>query len=64
MDGSTFITITFLNLWWIALWGITFIMVEYISGKSKIIELFIYVCMMISIIVVLSRNPDLMPHIV
>ena len=64
MDGSTFITITFLNLWWIALWGITLIVIEYVSGKSKIIELFIYVSMMIMILVVLGRNPHLIPHIV
>lgn len=64
MDGSTFITITFLNLWWIALWGIVLITVEYLSGKSKTIELFIYISMMIVIIVVLSRNPHLIPHIV
>ena len=64
MDGSTFITITFLNLWWIALWGIVLITVEYLSGKSKTIELFIYISMMIVIIVVLSRNPQLIPHIV
>ena len=64
MDGSTFITITFLNLWWIALWGIVLITVEYLSGKSKTIELFIYISMMIVIIVILSRNPHLIPHIV
>ena len=64
MDGSTFVTITFLNLWWIALWGISLILIEYISGKSKIMELFIYVAMMIVILVVLSRNPHLIPHIV
>jgi hypothetical protein len=64
MDGSTFITITFLNLWWIALWGIVLITVEYLSGKSKTIELFIYISMMIVIIIILSRNPHLIPHIV
>jgi hypothetical protein len=64
MDGSTFLTITFLNLWWIALWGVSFIIIEYISGKSKIIELCIYITMMAVILVVLSRNPHLIPHIV
>ena len=64
MDGSTFLTITFLNIWWIALWGVCFIIVEYVSGKSKIVELCIYVMMMVVILIVLSRNPHLIPHIV
>ena len=34
--------ITLLQLWWIAVWGIAYIIVEYLSNKSKTRELFIY----------------------
>ena len=59
-----FFTITFLNLWWIALWGITLIAVEYFSAKSKMIELTIYIVMMIVVFLVLKSKPHLVNRIV
>ena len=64
MDGHLFIILTFLNLWWIAMWGIVFIAVEYVSGKSKMIELAIYISMMIVILLYLRFNPHLTDHMV
>jgi hypothetical protein len=59
-----FFTITFLNLWWIALWGITLIAVEYFSAKSKMIELTIYIVMMIVVFLVLKSKPHLVNRII
>lgn len=64
MDGYLFMIITFLNLWWISMWGITLIAVEYLSGKSKIIELTIYISMMIVILLFLGYHPHLTDHMI
>ena len=46
------------------MWGIALIVVEYVSGKSKIIELAIYISMMIVILLFLRFNPHLTDHMV
>lgn len=46
------------------MWGIVFIAVEYLSGKSKMIELAIYISMMIVILLYLRFNPHLTDHMV
>jgi predicted membrane channel-forming protein YqfA (hemolysin III family) len=58
---NLFLVISFLQLWWIALWGIVYIFIEYMSKKSKSVELLIYVSMMLVIIIIISRNPGLVP---
>ena len=55
--------ITFLNLWWISLWGLSYLLIEYVTKGSKLTEAVIYLFMMMSVIVILSFNPDLIPHI-
>ena len=59
-----FFTITFLNLWWIAIWGIVLIAVEYFAAKSKMTELAIYISMMIVVIFVLRIYPHLTDRII
>jgi len=56
-----FLIVSFLQLWWIALWGIVYIFIEYISQKSKAVELLLYISMMLVIIVIISLNPGLVP---
>jgi len=56
-----FLALTFLELWWIAVWGIVYIFIEYMSKKSKYTELLIYIAMMSTILIILVRNPDLVP---
>uniref|UniRef100_A0A6C0D701 Uncharacterized protein n=1 Tax=viral metagenome TaxID=1070528 RepID=A0A6C0D701_9ZZZZ len=51
--------ITLIQLWWIAVWGITYIVIEYLSHKSKKRELFIYFILLTVVLVVLSSKPDL-----
>jgi hypothetical protein len=57
------LVITFLNLWWISLWGLSYLLIEYVTKGSKLTEAVIYLFMMMSVIVILSFNPDLIPHI-
>jgi hypothetical protein len=57
-----FLSLTFLELWWIAVWGIVYIFIEYMSKKSKYTELLLYIAMMAIILIVLTRNPGLVPN--
>jgi hypothetical protein len=57
-----FLSLTFLELWWIAVWGIVYIFIEYMSKKSKYRELLLYIAMMAIILIVLTRNPGLVPN--
>lgn len=60
---NIFFTITFLNIWWVAIWGICYIAIDLIAGKNKVIELTIYVCIMIFVILVLSAKPQFIKHL-
>lgn len=60
---NVFFTITFLNIWWVAIWGICYIAIDAIAGKNKAIELAIYVVIMIFVILVLSAKPQFIRHL-
>ena len=64
MEDHMFFTLTFLNIWWIAIWGIVLIAVEYFAAKSKMTELAIYICMMLVVIFVLRIHPHLTDRII
>ena len=55
--------ISLLQLWWIAIWGIAYIAIEHIAQKSKIIEFYIYCGLLLTVIVVLVGNPQLVEHL-
>jgi hypothetical protein len=56
-------TLTIIQFWWIAIWGIAYIFISFIAGKSKIIEVALYLGMMIVTAVVIHNNPKLLNHL-
>jgi hypothetical protein len=58
------LVITFLNLWWISLWGLSYLFIEYVTKGSKKLEAVIYLSMMVIITFILLQYPDLIPHVV
>jgi hypothetical protein len=56
-------TLTIIQFWWIAIWGIAYILMSLIAGKSKIIEISIYLGMMIITAIVIHNNPKLLQHL-
>lgn len=54
---------TLIQLWWISVWGISYIVIEYLSNKSKKIELFIYVGLLILVLSIILNKPQLMRHL-
>lgn len=52
--------LTFIQLWWIAIWGLAYIAIDAIAGPSKRIQSFIYVTMLIFTMAVLHYNPTML----
>jgi uncharacterized membrane protein len=57
-----FFILTFIELWWISVWGLLFILVEVLSNKSKTIAAMFYSIVMLLVLLVITRNPELIPH--
>jgi len=54
--------ITLVQLWWIAIWGISYIVIDYLSNKSKTKELFIYVALLTFVFTMIVIKPKLLNH--
>ena len=52
--------LTIIQFWWIAIWGIAYIVIDLISGPSKTIEFAIYVSMLVATFIVVHMNPSLL----
>jgi hypothetical protein len=57
-----FFSLTFIELWWISIWGLLFIFIEFVTNKSKSIAAMIYAIILLSVLLVLTRNPQLIPR--
>ena len=55
--------ITLIQLWWIAIWGISYIVIEYFAQKSKKRELLIYSVFIAVVLVIINMRPDLIRHL-
>jgi predicted membrane channel-forming protein YqfA (hemolysin III family) len=62
-DYSRLFFISLLQLWWIALWGIAYIVIEYVSNKNRLIELYIYIGLLLGTVFLLVKNPQLLNHL-
>lgn len=50
---------TILQIWWIAIWGFAYMFLEAVAGKNKLIEAIIYITMMLLVVVVVAKEPEL-----
>jgi len=55
--------LTIVQFWWIAIWGIAYIIIDIIAGTSKIKELSIYGFMILFTIAVLHYNPQMIDRL-
>ena len=64
MDTLSFLSIlTIVQFWWIATWGIAYIVINHISGNSKKIELLLYTIMLIFTVLVMHLNPSILERV-
>lgn len=54
------VVLTLIQFWWIAIWGLAYIVIDQIAGTSKITECWIYVAMLFFTVVVIHMNPRML----
>ena len=55
--------LTLVQFWWIAVWGIAYILIDAFAGTSKIKEIGIYIGMLIFTVGVFHFNPQLVQRL-
>ena len=55
--------LTLIQFWWIAIWGLAYIVIDAIAGSSKIKELYIYFGMLLFTMVVFHFNPQMVERL-
>ena len=55
--------VTLVQIWWIAVWGITDIGIRFLAGKHRFVELLIYIFFLVSVATFLEVNPQYMIHL-
>ena len=55
--------LTLIQFWWIAIWGLAYILIDAIAIQSKTKEVIIYVCMLIFTIGVFHFNPHMLERL-
>jgi hypothetical protein len=52
-------TLIIVQIWWIAIWGLSYITIEYFVGKNKLMEFGVYISLIILVFIVLQLNPHI-----
>ena len=55
--------LTLIQFWWIAIWGLAYILIDAIAIQSKTKEVMIYVCMLIFTICIFHFNPHMLERL-
>jgi hypothetical protein len=55
--------LTVIQFWWIAIWGIAYIVIDLLAGTSKVREVSIYICMLAFTITVVHMHPNLLDRL-
>ena len=52
-------TLLVIQMWWITIWGLSYIAIEYFVGKNKLMEFGVYLALMVAVLLVLQLNPKI-----
>jgi len=52
-------TLLVVQMWWIAIWGLVYIGIEWIVGKNKVMEFGVYMGLMVIVLLILQLNPTI-----
>jgi hypothetical protein len=55
--------LTLVQLWWIAIWGLAYILIDAFAGESKIKEVSIYLGLLFFTVVVFHFNPQMLERL-
>ena len=54
------LVITVIQFWWIAIWGLAYMGIEAVAGKSKNTEFWIYIGLLLTTILIIQLDPSLL----
>jgi hypothetical protein len=49
---------TIIQFWWIAIWGIAYILIDLVAGSSRLIEFGLYIATLVLMTVYIHSNPE------
>lgn len=55
--------LTLIQFWWIAIWGLAYILIDAVAGTSKTKEIGIYIGMLLFTMGVFHFNPDMVQRL-
>jgi hypothetical protein len=55
--------LTLIQFWWIAIWGLAYVIIDTIAGPSKMIECSIYGIMLIFTVMIIHMNPKMLERL-
>jgi hypothetical protein len=55
--------VTLIQLWWVSIWGISFIAVEYLARRFNQHEVVIYLIMLLIVFTSIILKPNLIEHL-
>lgn len=55
--------VSLLQVWWVAVWGVCYMGIDYLTKHTVLTEFWVYVAMLLTIYVFLFMNPDLVKHV-
>jgi len=58
-DSPKVITLLVVQMWWIAIWGLSYITIEYFVGKNKLMEFGVYIGLTALVTLILQLNPQI-----
>jgi len=58
-DSPKVITLLVVQMWWIAIWGLSYITIEYFVGKNKLMEFGVYIGLTVLVTLILQLNPHI-----
>jgi hypothetical protein len=55
--------VSLLQIWWVAVWGVCYMGIDYATKHTVLTEFWIYVAMLLAVYVYLFTNPELVKYI-
>ena len=59
LDSPKVLTLLVVQMWWIAIWGLSYITIEYFVGKNKLMEFGVYIGLTALVTLIIQLNPQI-----
>ena len=59
LDSPKVLTLLVVQMWWIAIWGLSYITIEYFVGKNKLMVFGVYIGLTALVTLIIQLNPQI-----